>query len=273
MRHVFCAGFRREPSSQSRQRQCVSRAGDAAAGENRRRRIRHSRDGEQWRGRPFGEEVYNFHESFTLWRAENGGYRVEGTRSFESPRYEAHSNPFAAELTRDLTLTRVQEFATLRWVPDSGPLSCDFLPAELDCSSGGSDPKREIRTHTPLAKPYGLLWPTSPFSFSSIARQVERDSGKATPVDFVRIEQPGMAEPVRITVLEGPLQYLGEGEMKTAGRKWRAHKFSLKIAASPEYVIWTSPKGLLLGIAMQHEHPEWREEGLRLDRFEGSAEF
>jgi hypothetical protein len=222
---------------------------------------------------PFGEEAYNFHESFTLSRDAGGGYEVDGVRNFESPKYEPHSNRFRAELERDFTLAHVREFAKLRWVPDSGPLSCDFLPTELDCSSGGSDPRREIKTHTPLEHPYGLLWPISPFSFASVARQVERNPRESTLVDLVRIEQPGMANPVRVGVLEGPLRYLGEEDATFAGKKWRAHKFTLKVATNPEFVIWTSPRGLLLGIAVQHDHPNWKEEGIRLDRLEGPGEF
>lgn len=222
---------------------------------------------------PFQEEVYNFRESWTLWRTEKSEYEVEGVQSFESPKDEPHSNRFVAELTRDLTLTRVKEFARLRWVPDSGPLSCEFLPRQLDCQSGGSDPKREIRIHTPLEKPYGLLWPISPFSLGGITQQVERDPARATQVDLVRIEQPSMANPVQATILEGPLVYLGEEAIESAGRKWQSHKFSLKVPLQPEYLIWTSPKGLLLHLSIEHEHKDWPEEGLRLSRVEGSPEF
>ncbi len=222
---------------------------------------------------PFQEEVYNFHESWTLWRIKNGQYRVEGVRSFESPKYETHSNRFVADLSRDLTVIRVKEFAKLRWVPDSGPLSCEFLPTQLDCSSGGSDPRREIKLRTPLGKPYGLLWPISPFSLGGLTRKVERDPTRSTQVDLVRIEQPGMANPVQATILQGPLQYLDEEEIEAAGRKWRAHKFSLKVPLHPQYLIWTSPKGLLLALAIEHEHKDWPEEGMRLARFKSSAEF
>jgi hypothetical protein len=222
---------------------------------------------------PFEEEVYNFHESWTLWRAEKGQYQIEGIRNFESPKDELHSNRFVAELTRDLTVIRVKEFAKLRWVADSGPLSCEFLPKQLDCSSGGSDPKREIKLRTPLEKPYGLLWPISPFSFGGITREVERDPARGTQIDLVRIEQPSMANPVRATILEGPLQYLGEENIETAGRKWKAHKFSLKVPLHPQYLIWTSRKGLLLALAIEHEHNDWPEEGLRLAHFESSTEF
>lgn len=222
---------------------------------------------------PFGEETYNFHESFTLFAGEKARYEVEGVRSFESPKDVPHSNRFTVELDRDLTVIRVMEFAKLRWVQNSGPLSCEFLAAEMDCSSGGSDPAREIKLRTPLTKPYGLLWPISPFSFGGLVRQAERDVSKPTRIDLVRIEQPGMRNPVQATILQGPLQYLGETDFEAAGRKWRAHEFSLKVPFNPEYLIWTSPKGLLLALAFEHEHTDWRNEGLKLERFESSREF
>lgn len=183
---------------------------------------------------PVEKEVYNFHESWTLWRVERGQYLVEGVRRFESPKDDPHSNRFTVELSRDLTILRLKEFAKLRWVRDSGPLSCEFLPAQLDCSSGGSDPKREIKMQPRLQHPYGILWPLSPFSFTGIARQVERDRASPTRVDLVRIEQPGMANPVQAMVLEGPLQYVGDENIEIAGRKWLAHKFSLKVPMNPE---------------------------------------
>jgi hypothetical protein len=222
---------------------------------------------------PFEEEVYNFRESWTLWRSESGGYEIEGVRTFESPKDELHTNRFNVELTRDLTVIRAKEFAKLKWVADSGPLSCEFLPAQMDCSSGGSDSKREIILRTPLKNPYGLLWPISPFSFGSITREVERDPTRSTQVDLVSIEQPGLANPVQATILEGPLKYLGEENIEAAGRRWRAHEFSLKVPLHPQYLIWTSAKGLLLALAIEHEHKNWPEEGMRLARFESTTEF
>ncbi len=222
---------------------------------------------------PLEEEVYNFHESWTLYRVKNGEYRVEGVRSFESPRDEPHSNRFVLELSRDLTVIRMKEFTKLKWVPDSGPVSAEFLPTQMVCSSGGSDPMREIKLRTTLENPYGLLWPISPFSSGGLIRQVERDPAKSTQVDLVRIEQPGMATPVLSTILEGPLQYLGEENIQAAGRKWRADKFSLKVPLHPQFLIWTSPKGLLLALAIEHEHKDWPEEGLRLARFKSMTEF
>jgi hypothetical protein len=222
---------------------------------------------------PLQEEVFNFHESWSLWRDEKGQYRVQGSRAFESPKNDPHSNRFVVELSRDFTVIRVKEFAKLRWVPDSGPLSCEFLPKRLECSSGGSDRQREIKLRTPLENPYGLLWPVSPFSFSGIARQIERDSARPTRVDMVRIEQPSMANPVQAMILEGPMQYLGEESIEAAGKKWTAHKFLLKVPLQPEYLIWTSRRGLLLGLTIQHEHENWKVEGIKLERFESSEEF
>ncbi len=89
---------------------------------------------------PFQQAIYNFHESWTLRLVKNGQYRVEGVRTFESPKDDLHSNRFIVELSRDLTIIRLKEFGKLRWVRDSGPLSCEFLPTQLDCSSGGSIP-------------------------------------------------------------------------------------------------------------------------------------
>jgi hypothetical protein len=192
---------------------------------------------------PFAERVFKFHESWTLWRVQQEQYRVEGLRRFESPQHEPHSNRLIVELTRDLTVIRMKEFAKLRWVPDSGPLSCEFLAAQIECSSGGSHLQREIRMHTQLEKPYGLLWPISPFSFGGIAREVERDPGHATMVDLVRIEQSSKARPVQAMILRSPFLYLGEEDFETAGRKWHAHKFSVKVPLGPQFLLWTSRKG------------------------------
>ena len=223
---------------------------------------------------PYQQEVYNFHESWTLSRTDNGQYRVEGVRRFESPKDDPHANRFVAELTRDLTILRIKDYEKLRWVKDSGPLSCEFLTARLDCSSGGSDPKREIRMHTPMQHPYGILWPVSPFSFTGITRQVERDRANATRVDLIRIEQPAMNNPVQATILEGPLRYLGDETITAAGKKWPAHKFSLKVPMNPEYFLWTSrSRGLLLLLSVRNENSDQIEEGIRLERFESSEEF
>lgn len=106
---------------------------------------------------PFGEEVYNFHETWTLWRAADGRYEVEGERRFESPEGTPRSNRFVAELSRDLTITRVTEFSRLKWRSDSGPLTCEFLRNELHCSSNAKSPKQAVEVKIPMQGPFGLL--------------------------------------------------------------------------------------------------------------------
>jgi hypothetical protein len=77
---------------------------------------------------PVDTEVFHFREVWTLWIASDGNYEVDGERTFESPRGVPHKDSFWAQLTKDLRLVKVKEFAQLRWIPDSGPLICDLLP-------------------------------------------------------------------------------------------------------------------------------------------------
>jgi hypothetical protein len=222
---------------------------------------------------PFDEEIYNFHETWTLWRVEEGRYRVDGLRTFESPKGEAHSNRFTVDLSRDRTVIRMTEFAKLKWVPDSGPLSCEFLPADLHCTSAGSNPSRAIEFKQHFEGPYGLLWPISPFSLTGLVRQIERDPGKPTQVSLVMIAQPSAATPVQPTVLAGPLQYVGQQTIQAGQRRWQADEFSLKVPLHPELLIWTSSDGLVLAVAFEHEHKDWPQEGLRLVRYRNWIAF
>lgn len=222
---------------------------------------------------PFGEEVYDFHEIWTLWRVAKGRYEVEGERRFESPRDVPHVNRFLAELSRDLTVTRVTEFAKLKWRRDSGPLSCEFLPSELHCSSGARDPKQAIELRIPMEHPFGLLWPVSIFSLSSVTREAERDRSRMTPIQMVTIEQPSSWLPVNPMILDGTLQYLGDEDLEAADQKWRAYKFSFKVPSQPQFLIWTSSKGILLALAVEHAHANWPEEGMKLVRFQKWADF
>src|SRR5437868_6930922 len=134
---------------------------------------------------PFGEEIYDFHETWTLSRAANGGYEVEGERRFESPKGAAHANRFRAELSRDLTITRLTEFARLKWRRDSGPLSCEFLRSTLHCSSNAKNAGQSLNIKIPMQQPYGLLWPISAFSLSGLTRAAEREAQKVTRIQLV----------------------------------------------------------------------------------------
>jgi hypothetical protein len=222
---------------------------------------------------PLGEEIYDFHETWTLWRVAKGQYEVEGVRRFEFPRDWFHADRFLVQLSRDRTVIRMTEFGKLRWRPDSGPLSCEFLPTELHCSSGGKDPKNRIEIHTAVQKPYGLLWPVSAFSLSGITREAERDPSVQTQVQLVSIQQPSADNPVSVLVFGGYLQYLGEESIQLAGQNWPAHKFLLKVALHPKFLIWTSQDGLLLAVAVEHSHPNWPQEGMRLMHFQKWTDF
>jgi hypothetical protein len=222
---------------------------------------------------PFGEEVYDFQETWTLWRTPKGQYEIEGERKFESPHDVEHKNRFKSELSRDLTVIRMTEFAPLKWRPDSGPVSCEFLPKELHCFSEAKDPKQSVNLRVSMDHPFALLWPISPFSLSGLTREAERDLSHGTEVQLLSIEQPNQYDPVRPTILSGQLQYLGEEDIAAADQKWTAYKFSLKVPSYPQFLIWTSSKGILLALAIEHEHPNWPREGMKLTRFKTWAEI
>ena len=173
---------------------------------------------------PAGQEVYDFHESWTLWRDPKGGYEVEGVRKFESPRDIKHSDRFVVQLSRDMTPDRLTEFAKLDWRRDSGPISCDFLTKEIHCTSGSRDPKNAMDLRIPMKFPYGFLWPISPFSLSGLARQSERNLDRPTPVQLLSIEQPpNSANPHLIpSSWTARLQYLGDEDVVVASKTWRA---------------------------------------------------
>lgn len=222
---------------------------------------------------PFGEEIYDFHETWTLFRAASGGYEVEGERRFESPKGVAHANRFRAELSRDLTITRLTEFARLKWRRDSGLLSCEFLRSALHCSSNAKNAEQSLNIKIPMEQPYGLLWPISAFSLSGLTRAAERDPHEVTRIQLVSIEQMSAQIPLNPMILDGVLRYLGETHIDVAGLPRRAFKFSVKVALSPELLIWTTPKGLLLAVSIQHEGKDWPEESMKLIHFQESPGF
>lgn len=222
---------------------------------------------------PFGEEVYNFHETWVLWRVGNERYEVEGERRFESPEGIARSNRFGAELSRDLTITRVTVFSHLKWRRDSGPLICEFLRGELHCSASAKNAKQAIELRIPTQRPFGLLWPISAFSLSGLTREAERDPNHATQIQLVSIEQPSAEIPVSPMILDGELRYLGEENIEVAGLPRRAFKFSINAALFPELVVWTTPKGLLLAVSVEHGDKNWPEEGMKLLHFQEWSNF
>jgi len=222
---------------------------------------------------PFDPAIHDFAESWTLWRMPDGSLEVEGNRTYDAPEYEHHKDGFKVRLTPKFTVSQITEYKKLRWRPDSGPLSCDFLPKALDCNSGARDPKQEVRLRLPIGSPYGFLWPISAFSMSNITRFVERKLGSAVPVSMLMIDEPGPDDPVMASVLEGKLRYLGQEQTTIAGKTWLADRFELKVALNPGYMIWTSPQGLLLDMTLEDTKSRLTEHGMKLASYKQYADF
>lgn len=222
---------------------------------------------------PFETPIFNFRESWILWRAGDGTYDVEGERRFESPKDEPHRNRFQVRLTPELRVISVKEFAKLRWRRDSGPLTCEFSPQALHCSSNAKDPRQAIKVDIPMQHAFGFLWPVSPFSLNGITRAAGRRPNDVTPVQLVEIVEQSPEEPVSPVVLDGHLRYLGEEDIRMAKRNWRADKFALDVPLHPGYLIWASPEGILLSLAVDEGAKNEPPRRLDLVRYEKFADF
>jgi hypothetical protein len=222
---------------------------------------------------PFAPGVFNFRESWTLWRMPEGMLQVEGERSYESPMGEPHQNKFSVRLSPDFHTLRVTDFRSLRWQPDSGPLTCDFLPKELSCSSNAKDPDNEVRLNLPFNDAFGLLWPISAFSLSHITRSVDHHARTALPVRMIMVDEANTENPALTTILDGHVRYLGEEDIFIARQKWRADKFELRVALRAPFLIWTSKEGLLLDFSEQNNRDRPTETGMSLTRFRQFAAF
>ncbi len=222
---------------------------------------------------PPNEEIFNFHETWTLRRADKNGFELTGERRFESPQYAPQREQFWVRLSRDFALVSVKEFAKLRWRPDSGPLSCEFQPGNLHCNFGSKDSKQAFELDVPVKDPCGFLWPVSPFSFSSVAHAAEKVRDVPTPVQLISMEQPDARNPVRPEVMDGEIRYLGREEITAALQKWNADKFELHVATHPKLLMWMSREGILLVLSPEHTTKNWPKEQLELVRFQKFQDF
>lgn len=194
----------------------------------------------------FDPAVYDFKESWTLWRLEDGTFEVDGTRDYRSPADQPHRDNFEARLSSSFQLVSLKEFRTLRWRINSGPLICDFRPGKVACTA---DKKRDLNLEVPVQAAAGLMWPISAFSLSSIARSASHDPKATTRVELLTFEEPSDADPIFTKTLGGYLRYLGQEKLSVAGRTWPADKFELKVATHAPFLLWTSSQGLLLAFA------------------------
>src|SRR3974390_3334812 len=60
---------------------------------------------------PIESEVFQFRESWTLWRLPSGEYEVDGDRTFESPRDYIRDNRFIVRLAADLQILELKNIA------------------------------------------------------------------------------------------------------------------------------------------------------------------
>ncbi|HXY12862.1 MAG TPA: hypothetical protein VEI01_22600 [Terriglobales bacterium] len=218
----------------------------------------------------FVPAVYDFTESWTLWRLEDGTFEVNGTRNYRSPADEAHSDNFEARLSGDLRVVELKEFRRLRWRPDIGLLTCDFLPGKVACTANSRDKNQNMSLDVPVQAAAGLLWPISAFSLSSITRSASHDPKAITPVELLTFEEISSADPVFTTTLGGHLKYLGQEKLLLAGREWLADKFELKVATHAPFLLWTSSQGLLLAFAYEKDSNKTPQEGMVLASFHDS---
>ena len=222
---------------------------------------------------PFLPAVYRFSESWTLWQLADGTLEVNGIRSYRSPSYESHSIQFVAHLSSDLRVLQLTEFRKLKWRYDSGPITCDFLPSKITCTSNAKDAAHNVSLNLSMKEPFGFMWPISVFSLSSVTRSAVHDPTKVTPVELVRVEEASRADPALATILSGEMKYIGQEDLSLAGRKWRAEKFELKVPLHAPFLIWTSPEGLLLGFAPENNNKTLSETGMQLVSFRQWQEF
>lgn len=218
---------------------------------------------------PVDAEIFNFHEDWSLSRTADGNYRIEGLRNFESPKDYPLEVRFFLRLSPKLQLIEAQEDTSLVWIPRSAPLTCVFLPKQLQCSTNGKDPRRNPELSLSMDNPYAFSWPLSPFSLAALTRQSDHDPGRSLDLQFVDIEQPSHNLPVMPITTNGTLRLIGQEKILAAGKSWNADKFELQVFMSPlprKSVLWVSKGGLLLVLAAEREiGPKGR---LELTRFE-----
>jgi hypothetical protein len=222
---------------------------------------------------PFDPQVFDFHESWTLWRTKDRGYEADGFREFSSPKDEFHRDRFWLRLTREWRLETIKEFAKLRWRSDSGPHVCDLDVAALHCTSNAKDPSQSIKLDLTMAHPYGFLWPISAFSLASIARAEEKRRHEVLPVQVITVEEPSIADPVFPLVIDGRLRYIGKVDVTLAGRKWKADKFELEVPLHPKFLILTAREGFLLDLIVEDPTSNSPLAELKLIRYQQFADF
>jgi len=193
-------------------------------------------------------EIFHFRESWTLWRTPTGDYEVEGERSFESPEYFSHIHPFWIHLTKDFHVDEIKEFTRLRFIRDSGPLTCSMQADKLHCTSGAKDPVQSLDLDLEMEHPYTIMWPISAFSLGSLVRATKDRVGEKIPVQIVTLEEISEDLPLLTVTSEGSICYLGQDQtpFEAMGQRWTPKVYQLDSSPVRHLFIWTTPEGLVL---------------------------
>jgi hypothetical protein len=220
---------------------------------------------------PTETEIFHFRESWTLWRTTAGEYLVEGKRNFESPMGSPHENQFTAKLAHAFELLEVEEFAPLRFIQQSGPLRCTFLPQQLQCDAGAPGEAQALELRVTMDRPYGLLWPLSPFSLAALTHNRSANATKPSPVQVVQLDEISDVIPVLPIRSDGLIRSLGRSQVvfTVSGKSWYPNVYELTASPVRKMQIWTSPEGLLLAA----DRPGWPKSRVALVRFQQFAEF
>lgn len=195
---------------------------------------------------PPGTEEFEFGETWTLWTTGDDEFEVRGEWRFETAEALPNRIPFMLRLGHGLRPQSLKEFVRLEWQNDSGPLSCTLSPTELYCESGAKDPKHMIVERVPMTRPYGFLWPISPFSLGSIAQTAVQHPDTDVEITAVVAEEPSPANPVCFVSHIASVRYLGQEAIVVDGQTILANKTSLDPSPYPKLTLWTDPRGLLL---------------------------
>jgi len=61
--------------------------------------------------------------------------------------------------------------------------------------------------------------------------------------------------------------------IRVAGRRWQANRFELRVALHAPFMIWSSPRGLLLDFAEEGNNRHITERDMTLVRYQQYADF
>jgi hypothetical protein len=148
-----------------------------------------------------------------------------------------HENRFIAKLTHAFELLEVEEFAPLRFIQQSGALRCTFLPQQLQCDARTQGGTQALDMQVAMDRPYGLLWPLSPFSLAGLAHHTSANAAKPSPVQVVQLEEISDALPVLAIRSDGLIRSLARSPVAftVTGKSWYPEVYELTAGPVRKY--------------------------------------